>query len=556
MRHYYCNLSIIGYFCAIDYIKNKMKNIIKILLVSILILIVGCSSDSSVEEDLKSIPVKTVVINGSNIDNGQSKQLAVVVLPNNAADRTVTWSVSNETIATISSTGVLTPLDNGTVEVTAEANDGSGVTAEKTMKISGVAGPVVLVESITVTGATEITDGEALQLSAEVLPANASNKVLVWSISDKTIAEVTNQGLLNPKKNGTVIVTASSIDGSEVTGRISVEISGISIKIAEAENVLLFQRNNGGWPKYHNDFSGYDRAQTTGDLAEAAKKDKLDTTTDNNHTIGEIRILLNAYQVSGNQEYLDAAIRGIDWVFEAQYDSGGWPQVYPIEPNDYSRHITYNDNAMSNVMNLMRDIFLERNNLDLIDASYISKAQTAFDKGIEVILNTQNVVNGIKTAWCAQHDAVTLEPVMARSYELASNSGSESVEVVRLLMTLDNPSSEVIDAVKSAVAWFEEVKIVGYALQGSGGDKVLVESPGNVMWGRFYTLDDYTGDQYESLFNTFEPNEPFFCSRTGGPKKTIAEISHERRNGYSWYGNWPKNLIGSEYSAWKNKHGI
>ena len=81
------------------------------------------------------------------------------------------------------------------------------------------------------------------------------------------------------------------------------------------------------------------------------------------------------------------------------------------------------------------------------------------------------------------------------------------------------------------------------------------------MWARFYTLDNYTGDQYESLFNTFEPNEPFFCSRDtdsegGGPRKTIAEISYERRNGYAWYGNWPTNLIGSEYTNWKNKNGF
>ncbi|MFL1013461.1 pectate lyase [Flavisericum labens] len=533
-----------------------MKRLKGLLIFTFGLMVLGsCSSDSDAVEETKDVEVSTIVINGSDITNGLAKQLSVVVLPNNATDRSVTWSVSNENIAAISNTGLLTPLDNGSVEVTAEANDGSGVTAEKIINISGVAGPVVLVESINVTGGTEITDGQPLQLSAEVLPANATNKVVVWTVSDDSVAEVTSAGLVNPKKNGTVKVTAASIDGSNVKGEITIEISGISITIPRAENVLLFQRNNGGWSKYHNDFSGYDRAQTASDLNEAAQKDKTDTTIDNNHTITEIRILLNAYQASGNQEYLDAAIRGVDWVFEAQYDNGGWPQYYP-DFSGYRGRITYNDNAMVNVMNLMRDIFLEQNNLELLDASYVAAAQTAFDKGIQVILDTQVTINGTKTAWCAQHDEVTLVPRMARSYELASNSGSESVGIVRLLMTLDNPSSEVIDAVNSAVAWFDSVKIVGYALVDEGGDKVWKESPGNITWARFYSLEDYTGYSYASLFSAFGPNEPFFCSRDGIPKKTIAEISYERRNGYAWYGSWPKNLIGSEYTAWKNKHGI
>ncbi|MEL0455839.1 pectate lyase [Flavobacteriaceae bacterium SZ-1-7] len=520
----------------------------------------ACSSDSDAVEETNDIKVKTIVINGSNITNGTAKQLTLDVLPNNATDKSVTWSVSDENVASISNTGLLSPIKNGTIIVTATANDGSGVSDKKAVNISGVTAPVVLVESINIIG-NNINDGKPLQFTVEVLPTNATNKVVTWSVSDNTVAAIGNDGLLTPKKNGTIKVTASSIDGSGIKGELDITISGIAITILRAENVLLFQRNNGGWPKYHNDFSGYDREQNATELAEAARKDKVDTTIDNNHTIGEIRILLTSYQVSGNQAYLDAAIRGIDWVFEAQYDNGGWPQIYPIQPTGYSRHITFNDNAMSNVMNLMRDIFLRQNNLNLIDESYVAQAQTAFDKGIQVILDTQVIINGAKTAWCAQHDAVTLAPADARDYELASNSGSESVGVARLLMTLDNPSSEVIDAVNSAVAWFEAVKIVGYALVDQGGDKVLVEAPGNEIWARFYTLDNYAGHEYESLFNTFGPNEPFFCSRKsdsegGGPRKTIAEISFERRNGYAWYGTWPKNLISSEYAAWKNKHGI
>ena len=541
-----------------------MKYIKKVFILFILITISSCSKDNSSEELSRNILVKTIIINGNSIQNGSSEQLSVVVLPNNATNRTVTWSVSDLSIASISDKGLVTPLENGTVTITASANDDSGISSEKIITISGVTGPPILVSSITVMG-TNITDGSAQQLSVEVLPADATNKLVIWSVSDPLKAEISSTGLLTPKDNGYVTVTETSKDGTEIIDEIIINISGITpiyATILKAENMLLWQRNNGGWPKEpYNDFSGYEREQTASEIANATStKDETDTTIDNGHTITELRFLLSAYKTTNNPEYVSAAVRGIDYLFESQYDNGGWPQYYPLR-NNYSRHITYNDNAMGNVMNLMRDILLKQNNLDLIDEIYLDKAKTAFDNGINVILKTQITINGTKTAWCAQHDEITLLPAKARSYELASISGSESVGVVRLLMSLENPSSEVIEAVNSAIAWFESVKIVGYALQDTGSDKELVKSSGNVMWARFYTLDNYTGDQYESLFNTFEPNEPFFCSRDtdsegGGPRKTIAEISYERRNGYAWYGNWPTNLIGSEYTNWKNKNGF
>ena len=65
-----------------------------LLLLGILFTMLGCSSDSSVNEGNNNILVKTIVVNGSDISNGQSKQFSAVVLPNNATNRAVTWSVS------------------------------------------------------------------------------------------------------------------------------------------------------------------------------------------------------------------------------------------------------------------------------------------------------------------------------------------------------------------------------------------------------------------------------------------------------------------------------
>jgi len=520
--------------------KNRFKLYVHAALLC-LVYLMGCSSDSVVEDVTKDILVESISIYGGFITDGGSSQLTVGVIPNNATNKMVTWTVSNTEIATVSDSGLLTAVQNGKVLVKATAKDASDVFAEKEVTISGVQGPPVLVESITISG-NDITNGNPQQLAVEVLPEDASNKVVTWSVSDTSIASISNEGMLTPKINGSVTVSATATDGSSTAGQITITISGIYPRNATADNMLLWQRSNGGWPKEpYNDFSGYYREQTEAEKNLALNtKGNTDTTIDNNHTVGELRYLLSAYKSTNNPEYLAGATRAIDYLFLAQYDNGGWPQYYP-DSSGYRHQITFNDNAMVNVMNLMWDITKGINNTDSIDSSYIEKAMTAFNKGIEVILQTQNTVNGKKTAWCAQHDEITLLAATARSYELPSNSGSESVGIVRTLMLVEQPSAQIIQAVTDAVTWFQEVKILDIATQNTGSDVIVVSSPGNVIWARFYDLDT---------------NLPFFCGRDGVKKDTLAEIELERRTGYSWYGNWPKNLIGSEYTSWKNKHGL
>ncbi|QQY82335.1 pectate lyase [Tamlana sp. s12] len=403
----------------------------------------------------------------------------------------------------------------------------------------------VLVTSITILG-SDITDGKPINLSADLAPSDATNTNVDWSVSDKKIAEVSLSGVLTPRDNGEVTVIATAKDGSEITGELVIKISGvIHATVLKAENMLLWQRSNGGWPKEpHNDFSGYNREQTATEKAQAlSEKNNTDTNIDNDHTIGEIRALLEAFKQTFNPAYLNAAENGLKYLFEAQYDNGGWPQYYP-DRSGYRYQITYNDDAMANVMELMWDISKGENDTENFDEGYKSQALEAFNKGIDVMLKTQISVNGVKTAWCAQHHDVTLQPAQARSYELPSISGSESVGVVRTLMLVESPSSEIKQAVQDAMQWFEDAKLYDIDTKkittDGQADVEVVPSPGNIIWARFYDL---------------QTNEPFFCGRDGIKKKTLAEIEQERRAGYAWYGNWPSK-IESEYSNWKSKHGI
>lgn len=207
-----------------------MNDIKRLKVILIIILLTNCSSDTVVEDITDNILVESMSIYGGTITNGGTSQLTVGVIPNNATNKTVTWSVSDTGIATVSETGLLMAVQNGNVIIKAAAQDGSNVFSEKEVTIAGVQGPPVLVESITIVG-NDITDGNPQQLAVYILPLNADNKEVNWSVSDESIASINTDGLLTPKKNSTVTIMASSTDGSNVTGELSITISGIDESI-------------------------------------------------------------------------------------------------------------------------------------------------------------------------------------------------------------------------------------------------------------------------------------------------------------------------------------
>ncbi len=183
--------------------------------------------------------------------------------------------------------------------------------------------------------------------------------------------------------------------------------------------------------------------------------------------------------------------------------------------------------------------------MDVVDAAYADKCVDAIVKGVQCILKTQWKQNGKLTAWCAQYNAKTLEPEMARKFELVSLSGMESVGIVRFLMRIEKPSPAIVQAVNAAVEWFNKVKITGYKYvdveapnEKSGRDRVLQPDSAGLLWARFYDM------------NT---NEPFFTGRDSERKRSITEVENERRTGYAWYGSWPAKLLATEYPAWLRK---
>lgn len=312
------------------------------------------------------------------------------------------------------------------------------------------------------------------------------------------------------------------------------------------DNLLFYQHETGGWPK--NMRLQDPLTDNVRKKVDEMKKGKRYATIDNKGTTTEIIYLSRLYNATKDERYLDAVLRGFDYLFKAQYANGGWPQFFPLSKGYYT-HITYNDDAMVNVLKVMRDAAKGKAPFTFLPDSVKAKAQASLDKGVDCILKTQVMQDGRKTVWCAQYDENTLQPADARAFELASLSGQESDDIVLFLMSLSKPSMEIRQCIEDAVAWFKKSKITGIRLEkytndeGKKDTRVVPcaqdDAPCDPLWARFYTLDD---------------NRPFFCDRDGVKRYSLDEIGYERRNGYSWYNNDGMDVL-KRYETWRQKYG-
>lgn len=297
--------------------------------------------------------------------------------------------------------------------------------------------------------------------------------------------------------------------------------------LEKTRNVLSWQTPQGTWPK-NVDTS---RSLYTGD------PNTLHGIFDNGATISEMRFLARAYNVVKNEQYKQAFIKALDLILKAQYPSGGWPQSYP--PDDqYHRYITFNDGAMTRIMEMLRDILYMQEIYGFVDAGHQKSVKATFDKGLDCIFKCQIKVNGKRTVWCAQHDPVDYSPRQGRSYELVSLSGSESAGIARFLMSLDNPTPQMKESIESAVKWFDASQVKGIRVIRKDDSRSAIQDPNaETLWARFYEI---------------ETNKPIFSDRDGIKKYDFNEVGPGRRRGYAWYGDWGQS-VAEAYEKWLKK---
>ena len=158
------------------------------------------------------INVTGVSLNTSSksVTEGDSFQLSATITPSNATDKSITWTSSNTSVATVSN-GYVTTHQAGSATIYATSSNGKQapctvrVTA-KTISVTGV--------SLN-TSSKSVTEGDSFQLSATITPSNATDKSYTWASSNTNIATVDSNGYVTTKQAGNVTITATTKDGNK-----------------------------------------------------------------------------------------------------------------------------------------------------------------------------------------------------------------------------------------------------------------------------------------------------------------------------------------------------
>ena len=189
--------------------------------------------DYCIVDVVEDIPVNSISLDFSTLalKTGEEHQFIPTVEPENALDKTVTWTSSDETIATVNENGLVTAKSAGTVVITATSN--YDPTISSTCHII-VTDPIYKVKSITITGMPKtIKPNSNFTLTAIVLPSNATNNKVTWQSSNTKYATVNSRGSVSIKSAGagkTVKITATAKDGSNVKKTVTLKISKIPVK--------------------------------------------------------------------------------------------------------------------------------------------------------------------------------------------------------------------------------------------------------------------------------------------------------------------------------------
>lgn len=364
-----------------------------------------------------------------------------------------------------------------------------------------------------------------------------------------------------------------------------------------------YQNEDGGWPKTN---TGYNL--TDPKFAELVPDGP--SSIDNNATFLQIIYLsrlIHTYNELSDQfqdipdiEDKMATIekgfwKGIKYVLNSQTEDGGWRQYWPYSVG-YFKQVTYNDNAMVQMMNILLDIvepdvseneickfmahdldwarerLLNDPDSDLLKQGDMTitfeQIEEAWNKALSYTLEHQIRVDykgeEILTGWSLQYDPETGLPSGGRAFEIPSIGTTESQVIIELLQRIPAPSAEVCEAINGFNSWVDLLGVTGKRdvevkdrTRELDKDRRFIDDPDSpyTMYGRLYGLDT-TGDYYRENYGMTEELEeegfyPVFAGRD-----TIAHLDHnltpvERRSGYGFLKADFGKYTDSDYAEWE-----
>lgn len=207
-----------------------MKHILYASLLLLCLGFIGCQKEEPI------VRVSDIILNTTSLslEEGTSETLIATISPSNATNKTVMWSSSNNSVATVNSQGEVTAIAVGIAIITAETEEG------KIAKCSvSVRSKVIHVESISFDkNSIELSVGEYRILVATILPDNVTDRTIIWTSSDEAIATVAD-GCIHGLSKGEVTITAEA-EGKTAECKVTVlPVSAIAVEILNATPTMF-----------------------------------------------------------------------------------------------------------------------------------------------------------------------------------------------------------------------------------------------------------------------------------------------------------------------------
>lgn len=155
------------------------------------------------------LPTSVTIFGENTVDIGKTIQLSATVAPENAQDKSLTWSSGDPSIAEVDENGIVTGMGAGNVAIIAASN--ANPQLSRYYIITVTVPPIII--SINTPGTTVLDIGGSVLLSTTITPANTSNKTVTWISSDTSVATVDANGVVTARASGTVIIVASTYNG-------------------------------------------------------------------------------------------------------------------------------------------------------------------------------------------------------------------------------------------------------------------------------------------------------------------------------------------------------
>jgi hypothetical protein len=185
-------------------------------------VVISCKPDEESEGGSKTVEVTGVSISKTSLSltEEDTETLTASVTPADATNKTIRWSSSNTSVATVDANGKVTAVGAGTANITAASADGYK-TASCSVTVKGLYRALTKIE---ITPAeSNLTFGNTASLSVKYTPENASNKNVTWKSSNTDVAKVSSSGMVEVVNEGTATITATSEDGGhKATAKITV----------------------------------------------------------------------------------------------------------------------------------------------------------------------------------------------------------------------------------------------------------------------------------------------------------------------------------------------